>query len=125
MIQGLCFGISWTLLWRQTERIGTVQPGGEKALGRSYYGTLQSLQGLSCKRALFTRMCCDRTKGNGLNMKEKRSTLDTLKKSFTVPVPHHRHRFPREFVEFPFLEEFKARLDGSLSNLVYWKIPHP
>lgn len=74
LIQGLCFGVTWTpLLWRQAERVGTVQPEGERALERPYYGTLQSLQGLSSKRAgggLFPRACCDRTKGNGLNLKE-------------------------------------------------------
>lgn len=34
------------------------------------------LQGLSCKGAgggLFTRACCDRIKGNGLNLKKERS----------------------------------------------------
>lgn len=39
------------LLWRQAERVGTLQPEGEKALERPNYGTLQSLQGLSSKRA--------------------------------------------------------------------------
>jgi len=28
------------------------------------------------------------------------------------------HRLPREVVDFPALETFKVRLDGTLSNLV-------
>ena len=33
-------------------------------------------------------------------------------------VVEHGHRLPREVVEIPFLEIFKARLDWALSNLV-------
>ena len=33
----------------------------------------------------------------------------------------HWNRLPREVVDAPSLEVFKARLDGALSNLVYWK----
>ena len=29
---------------------------------------------------------------------------------------------PREAVDAPSLEVFKARLDGALSNLVWWKL---
>jgi len=32
------------------------------------------------------------------------------------------HRFPREAVDASSLEVFKARLDGALSNLVWWKV---
>jgi len=37
-------------------------------------------------------------------------------------VVKHWHRLPREVVEAPFLETFKARLDRALSNLVWLKI---
>jgi len=37
-------------------------------------------------------------------------------------VVKHWHRLPREVVEAPSLETFKARLDGALSNLVWWKM---
>jgi len=33
----------------------------------------------------------------------------------------HWHRLPREAVAAPSLAGFKARLDGALSNLVWWK----
>jgi len=37
-------------------------------------------------------------------------------------VVRHWHRFPREAVDAPSLAMFKARLDGALSNLVWWKM---
>jgi len=37
----------------------------------------------------------------------------------------HRNRLPREVVAVPSLEVFKARLDGALSSLVYWKVSLP
>ncbi|GAB0189076.1 mitochondrial enolase superfamily member 1 [Grus japonensis] len=63
---------------------------------------------------LTTRACSDRTRGNGLKLKEGRFRLDIRKKFFTVRVV----RFPREVVDAPFLEACKARLDGALGNLV-------
>ena len=44
------------------------------------------------------------------------------KKFFTMRVVKPRHRLPREVVEVPSLETFKARLDGALSNLVWLKM---
>ena len=35
------------------------------------------------------------------------------------------HRLPREAVAAPCLAVFKARLDGALSNLVWWNMPLP
>ncbi|KFW71293.1 hypothetical protein AS28_04841, partial [Pygoscelis adeliae] len=55
---------------------------------------------------------------NGFKLKEGRLRLDTRKKSFTVQVVRHWNRLPREAVDAPSLEVFKARLDGALSNLV-------
>jgi len=67
---------------------------------------------------LFTRACRDRTRVNGLKLKEGRFRLDIRKKFFMMRVVRHWHRLPREAVAAPSLEVFKARLDGSLSNLV-------
>jgi len=67
---------------------------------------------------LFTRVCSDRTKGNGCKLKEGRFRLDIRKKFFTMRVVRHWNRFPREAINAPSLEVFKARLDGALSNLV-------
>jgi len=35
------------------------------------------------------------------------------------------HRLPREAVATSSLAVFKARLDGALSNLVWWKVSLP
>ena len=35
------------------------------------------------------------------------------------------HRLPREAVDAPSLAVFKARLDGALSKLVWWKVSLP
>ncbi|KFM11379.1 hypothetical protein AS27_13630, partial [Aptenodytes forsteri] len=55
---------------------------------------------------------------NGFKLEEGRFRLDTMKKFFTVRVVRHQNRLPREVVDAPSLEAFKARLDGALSNLV-------
>jgi len=40
-------------------------------------------------------------------------------------VVRHWNRLPRAAVDVPSLEVFKARLDGALSNLVWWKVSLP
>jgi len=67
---------------------------------------------------LFSRACCDRTRGNGFKVRENRFRLDIRKKFFTMRVVKHWHRLPRGVVEAPSLETFQAGLDGALSNLV-------
>jgi len=67
---------------------------------------------------IFSRACCDRTRSNGFKLREGRFRLDIRKKFFTMRVVKHWNRMPREVVEAPSLETFKARLDGTLSNLV-------
>jgi len=69
-------------------------------------------------KGLLTRACRDRTKGNGFKLKEGGFRLDIRKKFFTLRVVRHWNRLPREVVDSPSLEAFKARLDGALSNLV-------
>ncbi|KFQ34479.1 hypothetical protein N332_01132, partial [Mesitornis unicolor] len=55
---------------------------------------------------------------NGFKLEEGRFRLDIKKKFFTVRVVRHWHRLPREVVDAPSLEVFKARLDRALGNLV-------
>ncbi|KFM08651.1 hypothetical protein AS27_04629, partial [Aptenodytes forsteri] len=55
---------------------------------------------------------------NGSKLREGRVRLDTRKKFFTMRVARHWNRLPREVVDAPSLEVFKARLRGALSNLV-------
>ncbi|KFW70693.1 hypothetical protein AS28_13958, partial [Pygoscelis adeliae] len=55
---------------------------------------------------------------NGFKLKGGRFRLDIRKKFFTLRVVKHWPRLPREVVDAPSLETFKARLDGALSNLL-------
>ena len=59
-----------------------------------------------------------RTRGEGFKLTEGRLRLDIRKKFFTMRVVRHWNRLTREVVDAPYLEVFKARLDGALSNLV-------
>ena len=66
--------------------------------------------------------CRDRTRGNSCKLKEGRLRLDIRKKFFTMRVVRPWPRLPREPVAAPSLAGFKARLDGALSTLGWWKM---
>ncbi|KGL88223.1 hypothetical protein N301_07695, partial [Charadrius vociferus] len=55
---------------------------------------------------------------NGYKLEEGRFRLNIRKKYFTLRVVRHWNRLPREVVEAPSLEGFKARLDVALGSLV-------
>jgi len=54
-------------------------------------------------------------------MKEGRFRLDIRKKFFILRVVKPRYRLPREAMAACSLAGFKARLDGALSTLGWWK----
>ena len=66
----------------------------------------------------FIRAGSNRTRKNAFKLEEGRFRLDIRKKFFTVRVVRHWNRLPREVVDFPSLEAFKARMDGAVSNLI-------
>ena len=67
---------------------------------------------------LFSRVCGDRTRGNGFKLKEGRFRSDPRKMSFTVSVVRDRNRLPEDMVDAPSLETFKKRLDQALGNMI-------
>jgi len=111
------------LLRGKAERVGVVQPGEEKAAGRPC-SSPPVPEGAYRKDGanLFSKACCNRTRGNGFKLREGRFRLDTRKKFFSMRVVKPWHRLPREAVDAPSLETFKARLDGALSNLIWLKM---
>ena len=48
--------------------------------------------------------------------------MDIRRKFFTQRVVTHGNRLPKEVVDAPSLEAFKARLDVALGSLVWWLV---
>ena len=64
----------------------------------------------------------NRTRGGGFTPKEGTFRLDIRWKFFTWRVVRHWNSLPRDTVDAPSLEAFKARLDRALGILIYWLV---
>ena len=63
---------------------------------------------------LFSVMCSERTRGNGQKREHSKFHTNTQHNFFTMRVTEHRNRLPKEVVDSPSLEKFKAHLDTFL-----------
>jgi len=71
---------------------------------------------------LFMRVDSDRIRENGFKLRQGRFRLDIRRKFSTQRVVTHWNRLPKEAVDAPSLETFKARLDVALGSLVWWLV---
>ena len=74
---------------------------------------------------MFTRVDGDRAKGNDFKLEQGRFRLDVRRKLFTQRMVTHWYRLPREVVDAPSLDAFKARLDVAVGSLAWWLVTLP
>ena len=67
---------------------------------------------------LFSVVCSDRTRSNGLKLVNRRFYTNMQKNFFTLRVTEHCNRLPREAVNSLPMEIFKSHLDAYLCNLL-------
>ena len=67
-------------------------------------------------------MDSDTTRGNGFKLRQGKFRLDIRRKFFTQRVVMDGDRLPKEVVDAPSLEAFKARLDVALGSLIWWLV---
>ena len=81
----------------------------------------QYLKGASIEEGdrLFMRVDSDRIRGNALQWRLGKFTLATRRKFYTQRVLTRWKRLPREVVDAPSLEAFRAK-DVALGSLVWW-----
>ena len=68
---------------------------------------------------LFSRVCCNRIRGNGFKIKVGKLRLDIKKKLSIIRVVRHWNRMPREVVDAPSLKVTQDQAGWESEHLIW------
>ena len=71
------------------------------------------------RNRLFSRVCCNRRRGNGFKIKVGKLRLDIKKKLSIIRVVRHWNRMPREVVDAPSLKVTQDQAGWESEHLIW------